>query len=127
MAKERRTVPTNGTPNINSILHTIPAAVDQVCSTTALQIETLAKSVIEDAQAVAAKLNGLALAVREQGRLATEHVTKHCARTKHTLETVTRLHENLINGIDEVEEEPATIEGTAGLPQAPQLPESSLA
>lgn len=122
MAKDpKRIVATGVSAATNSILHTIPAAVDQVCTETATRIEATAKNVLDDAAAVAQKLNELALAVREHGRRATEHVAQYCARTKHTMDTVTRLQDNLINGGAEDEEVITTIEGTAELPKAPQL------
>jgi len=116
----KRIISAGAAASANAILHTIPAAVDQVCSETATRIEATAKQVIEDAQAVAEKLNELALAVREHGRIATEHVAQYCARTKHTMETVARLQENLVNGGADAEIH-TTIESTAELPKAPQL------
>lgn len=119
MAKDpKRIITASMSSSANAILHTIPAAVDQVCAETALQIEATAKNVLEDAALVSQKLNELALAVREHGRRATEHVALYCTRTKHTMEAVARLQDNLING---GAEEHTTIEGTAELPKAPQL------
>lgn len=107
----------------NAILHTIPQAVDQVSADAATQIEATAKSVLDDAQVVADKLNKLALAIREHGRLATEHVAQYCGRTKHTMETVAQLQANL----DGVADEARTIDSHAEetrLPEAPQLAEA---
>lgn len=116
----RRIVAANGAAAQNAILHTIPQAMGKVCDDTAMQIEATAKQVLDDAATVAKKLNELATAVREHGRLATEHVTQFCARTKNTMDTVARLQDNLINGGDD---ESTTIESTVGLPHAPQLPD----
>lgn len=122
MAKDpKRIVTASASAATNSILHTIPAAMDKVCTETAVSIEATAKNVLDDAAAVAQKLNELALAVREHGRRATESVAQYCARVKHTMDTVARLQDNLINGGAEDEEVITTIEGTAELPKAPQL------
>jgi hypothetical protein len=99
---------------INS-LPALPKAMDHLCSETAAQVENNAKHLIENAHEVAAKLNELALAIREHGKLAEGRVTKFCADAKHILETSARL-QAMLSG----EPEGETIESTR-LPEAPQL------
>lgn len=111
----RKAIAIGSTTDQIKILHTIPQAISQVSDETAVQIEAMASQVIEDAQLVATKVRELALAIREHGRIATENVAKHCARTKHTLDTVARLQSGLTD--DTV----LVIDGAEHLPEAGQL------
>jgi|SRR5882672_3394015 len=116
----RKAIAIGATTDQIKILHTIPQAVGQVCDETAVQIESTASQVIEDAQVVATKLRELALAVREHGRIATEHVTNYCGKSKHALDTISRLQADLSNDAP-IAIDARIIDGVTHLPDAPQL------
>lgn len=119
MAKNGRTAPIPVIRQTDAqLLGMVPQAVDQISADAATQIEGTAKQLVENAQLVAEKLQKLAEAIREHGRIAEEHVSKFCGDAKHILDVAARLQTRLL-GEEAIEHE----EPPARLPEAPQLPD----
>ncbi len=112
-------------PSDATLLGMIPQAVDEVCAETAIGIEATAKRLIENAHEVAAKLNELALAIREHGRIAETHVAKFCSNAKHVMETAAQLQAQLRGELEIAGRLQAEVlEVTAGLPETQLLPDA---